>query len=64
VSVAKRSIQPVFPDGENARTELALIEEWAALDRPTRLKRWDVLQGKQRRVLVDAFGPALFREGA
>jgi hypothetical protein len=57
---AKHAIAPTFPGGEEARAEFLLIEEWASLDRPTRLKRWDVLPGKKRRVLVDAFGPSLF----
>ena len=54
------AITPTLPGGTEARAELLLIEEWATLDRPTRKKRWDLLPSKQRRVLVDAFGPALF----
>ena len=62
---AKAGITPTFPGGEDARAEFLLIEEWATLDQPTRLKRWDLLPGKKRRVLVDAFGPSLFAvEGA
>jgi hypothetical protein len=40
--------------------EVRIIEEWHGLDRVTRKRRWDLLDSKRRKVLLDAYGPSLF----
>jgi hypothetical protein len=54
----------VTPLVNDAVEETRLIEDWAGLDRATRKRRWDLLDGKRRKVLTDAFGNDLFEDGS